>query len=344
MNNSLTGYGHDSWDMYDMYEIYIPNNYALMVELNFPIQNDLELFIRYQGTWGLSTVSSSYNDNPETGAATYSYGGQSLFIIVQTDRGSGEYTLDITMITPANEPGANPDDCGTGVDASDNIYTNPGGNTWLNGSTQIDANGDVDDVGGTCTAWISDQWDERDYYNVLVPPGKYLEWNVTWSSSASVYTYVYKCQVQTQPCSGANPAYYVSQPSSPYSGTSITMTHTSGLWVTNGGWLTLGVYTYSAEDITYTMDFNFLDLSNLVGGVQDDAGSGVDAGPGVSDAVHVNDYNNMTNEIHYSLRDGITEMWIQLTDLLSMYLQTMVMKFNYNTMVSHTMLVDTTHG
>ena len=296
MNNSLTGYGHDSWDMYDMYEIYIPNNYALMVELNFPIQNDLELFIRYQGTWGLSTVSSSYNDNPETGAATYSYGGQSLFIIVQTDRGSGEYTLDITMITPANEPGANPDDCGTGVDASDNIYTNPGGNTWLNGSTQIDANGDVDDVGGTCTAWISDQWDERDYYNVLVPPGKYLEWNVTWSSSASVYTYVYKCQVQTQPCSGANPAYYVSQPSSPYSGTSITMTHTSGLWVTNGGWLTLGVYTYSAEDITYTMDFNFLDLSNLVGGVQDDAGSGVDAGTSLSDAVHVNDYNNMTND------------------------------------------------
>ena len=296
MNNSLTGYGHDSWDMYDMYEIYIPTNYALMVELSFPVQNDLELFIRYQGTYGLSTVSSSYNDNPETGSAIYSYGGQSLYVIVQTDRGSGEYTLDITMITPANEPGANPDDCGTGVDASDNVYTNPGGNTWLNGSTQIDVNGDVDDVGGTCTGWISDQWDERDYYNVLVPPGKYLEWNITWSSDASVYTYVYKCQIQTQPCSGANPAYYVSQPSSPYSGSSITQSHTSGLWVTNGGWLTLGIYTYSAEDVTYTMDFNFLDLSNLVGGVQDDAGSGVDAGTSLSDAVHVNDYNNMTND------------------------------------------------
>ena len=296
MNNSLTGYGHDSWDMYDMYEIYIPNNYALMVELSFPEQNDLELFLRYQGTWGLSTIASSYNDNPEKVSAVYSYAGQSLFIIVQTDRGSGEYTLDITMITPANEPGANPDDCGTGVDASDNIYTNPGGNTWLNGSTQIDVNGDVDDVGGTCTAWISDQWDERDYYNVLVPPGKYLEWNVTWSSDASVYTYVYKCQIQTQPCSGANPAYYVSQPSSPYSGTSITQSHSSGLWATNGGWLTLGIYTYSAEDVTYTMDFNFLDLSNLVGGVQDDAGSGVDAGTSQSDAIHVNDYNNMTND------------------------------------------------
>ena len=65
------------------------------------------------------------------------------------------------------------------------------------------------------------------------------------------------------------------------------MSHTSGLWVTNGGWLTLGVYTYGAEDLTYTMDFNFLDLSNLVGGVQDDAGSGSDAGTSLSDAVHV---------------------------------------------------------
>ena len=298
VNNTITGYGHDSWDMYDMYEIYIPNNYALMVDLSFPEQNDLELFVRYQGTWGLSTVSSSYNDNPETGAAGYSYGGQSLYIIVQTDRGSGEYTLGVTMITPANEPGANPDDCGTGVDASDNLYTNPGGNTWLNGSTQIDANGDADDVGGTCTGWISDMWDEYDYYNVLVPPGKYLEWNVTWTSSASVYTYIYKCQVQTAPCglgTPYNPAYYVSQPSSPYSGTNVTQSHTSGLWATNGGWLTLGIYTYSADDLTYTMDFNFLDLSNLVGGVQDDAGSGLDAGTSQSDAIHVNDFNNVIN-------------------------------------------------
>ena len=296
MNNSITGYGHDSWDMYDMYEIYIPQNYALTVDLSFPEQNDLELFIRYQGTWGLSTVSSSYNYNPETGAADYSYGGQSLFVIVQTDRGSGDYTLDITMITPANEPGANPDDCGTGVDASDNIYTNPGGNTWLNGSTQIDANGDADDVGGTCTGWISDMWDERDYYNVLVPAGKYLSWNITWSSTMSVYTYIYKCQVQTAPCglgTPYNPAYYVSQPNT-YSGTDVTMSHISGLWVTQGGWLTLGIYTYSAQEITYTMDFQFLDLSDLEGGVQDDGNSGVDAGAGASDAVHLNDHNTPT--------------------------------------------------
>ena len=92
-------------------------------------------------TTSLYTACSSYNNNPETCSAPYSYGGQSLFIVVTTDRGSGEYTLDITMITPDNEPGANPDDCGSGVDASDNLYTHPGGNTCLNSSTQIDATG-----------------------------------------------------------------------------------------------------------------------------------------------------------------------------------------------------------
>ena len=297
MNNTLTGYGHDSYDMYDMYEIYIPQGYALTVDLSFPIQNDLELMIKYPSTYSttsLNTACSSYNDNPESCSAPYTYGGDYLYIVVTTDRGSGPYTMVVTMITPANEPGANPDDCGTGVDASDNVYTNPGGNTWLNSSTQIDANGDADDIGGTCTGWISDMWDERDYYNVLVPSGKYLEWNITWpSESASVYTYIYKCQIQTQPCGGTNGAYYVSQPSTYNSlaGNTPTISHMSGLWVTTGGWLTLGIYTYSAVDVTYTMDFAFLDLSGLEGGVQDDGNSGADAGSGLGDAVHLNDHN-----------------------------------------------------
>jgi hypothetical protein len=82
MNNTLTGYGHDSWDMYDMYEIYIPQGYALMVDLTFPIQNDLELMIKYpspSSTTSLYTACSSYSNNPESCSAPYSYGGQSLY-------------------------------------------------------------------------------------------------------------------------------------------------------------------------------------------------------------------------------------------------------------------------
>ncbi len=303
MNNSYSGYGHDSWDMYDMYEIFIPQGYALMVNLTFPVQNDLELYLMTPSTPGnnyLYTRCGSYNYNPETCSITYQYGGDNAYIKVMTDRGSGEYTLDITMITPDNEPGANPDDCGTGVDASDNIYTNPGGNTWLNNSNQIDANGDANDTGGICTGWISDNWDEWDYYNILVPSGKYLQMNVSWIPDGQyIYTYMYKCQVQTIPCSyPANGAYYVSQQSSNTGSTS----GISGLWVTTGGWLTLGIYTYGAVDITYTMDLQFLSLTDLVGGIQDDAGSGEDAGAGASDAIHVNTYNNVTanNTLEFS--------------------------------------------
>ena len=314
MNNSYTGYGHDSWDMYDMYEIFIPQGYALSVSLTFPVQNDLELALMTPSTPGntyLYTRCSSYNFNPETCSITYQYGGDNAYIKVTTDRGSGEYTLDITMITPDNEPGANPDDCGTGVDASDNIYSNPGGNTWLNNSNQIDANGDANDTGGICTGWISDLWDERDYYNILVPSGTYLQMNVSWiPDGQTIYTYMYKCQVQSIPCSyPANGAYFVSQA---YSNTGST-SGISGLWVTTGGWLTLGIYTYGAVDITYTMDLQFLSLSNLIGGIQNDAGSGLDAGSGAGDALHANNWNNVTanNTLEFS---GWNNPFVDTTD------------------------------
>ena len=143
-----------------------------------------------------------------------------------------------------------------------------------------------------CTGWKDNQWDPNDYYNILVPPGKYLSMNVTWTANGYyLYTYLYKCQVQTLPCGyPSNPAYFVSQE---YSNTGETNS-ISGLWVLTGGWLTIGIYGYGHMDFTYTMDLQFLPLSELEGGVQDDANSGTDAGPGAGDAVHVDDFNNWT--------------------------------------------------
>ena len=74
----------------------------------------------------------------------------------------------ITMVTDDNDPDPS-NDCGIGVDASDTMF--PGTweeMTWLNGSTQLDANGDADDTGGSCTAWIDREWDNSDHYAVLV--------------------------------------------------------------------------------------------------------------------------------------------------------------------------------
>ena len=217
MNQTFTGWAHDYWDRYDYYKVYMPNNYALQLNMTFPEQDWYYLGIYYPSATGYlysaCYVSYSSVQGFLSCSIDYSYGGQDVYIRVYQQTGGGEYTIDMTMITPDNEPGAPHNDCGSGVDASDNIYTNPGGNTWLNDSTQIDANGDANDTAGICTGWLDENWDPRDYYNILVPPGKYLSMNVSWPSDGQfIYTYMYKCQIQTLPCGyPSNPAYFVSQ-------------------------------------------------------------------------------------------------------------------------------------
>jgi hypothetical protein len=138
MNQSFTGWAHDSWDRYDHYEVYLPNNYALQIDLTHPEENWLYLYIMYLSPTGYMYsacyASSSTVQGEMSCSIGYTYGGQSVFIRVYDTMGGGEYNIDMTMITPDNEPGAPHNDCGSGVDASDNIYTNPGGNTWLNDS------------------------------------------------------------------------------------------------------------------------------------------------------------------------------------------------------------------
>ena len=309
MNNTLTGYGHDSWDTYDMYEIYIPEGYAMSAELTFPVENDLELYLKYASTpttTYLSTACSSLSSNPEVCGVDYSRGGQSLYIVVTTDKGSGDYTLEITMITIETQPGATYDDCGTGGDASNDLWTN-GGPTWLTNSTAINATGHPDDVGGTCTGWTDYTWDKYDAYNIYVPAGKYMWLNTTWDDDSQgpnsrLYTYILKCTSQTlNPATGicsSNSMTYIAQEWDNDGDASAS----SGLSLgPNGGWLTLQIYgyptlqSYGVENLVYTMNIEFDSLLNLDGGIQDDAGSGLDAGADELTAIHVNDFNIMTN-------------------------------------------------
>ena len=115
--------------------------------------------------------------------------------------------------------------------------------------------GDADDAGGSCTAWLDRDWDNFDYYAVLVPAGKYMQFNVTWTPQTTSPTStalrnldveVYKCQLQNQMCApGTNPAYYVSQQDS-NSGWS---NGSSGLWVTMvAGWQSTSVLDLPTQD------------------------------------------------------------------------------------------------
>jgi len=347
VNQTFEGYGHDSLDSYDFYKLYLPNNYAFQVCVEFPGQNDIDLGLFYlHPTYGyFYSIANSYNDNPECAWAQYDDAGQDIFIRVWTDRGSGDYEVTITLATPGLAPGDSQDDCGMaasvpGGDAADLVY--PGawsGHTFTNESTQadlnpLDANGDLrsDWDGGVCTGWISYTWDAYDMYSIAVPEGKYVsidyDMDLNGEGDSNVYHQVYMlmCQEQHMPCQfPANGAFFVQQD---FAWGMDEITQNSGLWpvgtlhnasgcntanpnpvcAANGwdatnsvadtaGWVYIYIWTCcsATDEHEYEMNISFHNLSDLEGGSQNDANSGMDAGPGASTAIHVNDYVNATN-------------------------------------------------
>ena len=302
MNQTFTGYGHDKYDMYDYYKVYLPSNYAMEVSVSFPVQNDIDLSVMYASASGyLYTASSSYNDNPEVAFGTYDYNDQDIYIRVMTDRGSGPYELSLSMYTPGLDPGTQQDDCGLGMDVDAPYYT--GGlqaNSWANESTQAGLNpaDPSNHTGGECMGWVDTAWDMYDLYHIPVPTGKYVTLNLSiLTEGAYGYAYMVMCQAQHLDCGPTNPMYYAG-PMCGYTTDLSDCESNSGLWPVgqddingNTGWISMMFYTYSAN-VSYSMDIQFHDLSELEGGDQNDGNSGRDAGPGEFTAVHVNDHLN----------------------------------------------------
>ena len=382
-NQTFDGWGHDSFDSADFYKMYLPNNYAFEVCVEFPEQNDIDLGLFYlHPTYGyFYSIANSYNDNPECGWAQYDDAGQDIYIRVLTDRGSGGYEVTITLATPGLAPGDSQDDCGMaasvpGGDAADLVY--PGawsGHTFTNESTQadlnpLDANGDLRESwdGGVCTGWISYTWDSYDMYSISVPEGHYVnidyDMDLEGEGDSSTYHAVYMlmCQEQHMPCQyPANGAFFVDT----VTGYGLDeISQNSGLWpvgtlhnasgcntanpnpicAANGwdatnsvadtaGWVYIYIWTCcsSAPDHEYEMNITFLPLSELEGGSQNDANSGMDAGPGPSTAVHVNDYVNATNNT--LSWNGWNKAGLDSTD-----------RFTFDVPANHGVNIDLSHG
>lgn len=320
MNMTFEGYGHDSFDSYDYYKIYMPNNYAMQVTVSFPDQNDLDVALLYLNPnfAFLSTISSSYNDNPEVISANYDYADQDIYLRVQTDRGSGNYEVEILMWTPGLDPGSTQDDCGTGMDMDAPYFaggTNGNDGSWANESTSAGLNPDdpSNHTGGVCEGWLDTGWDRYDVYHIPVPVGSYAVINLTvMTPSTYVYAYMTMCQVQHEDCSSTNPMYYAGPLCGYQTYEESACESNSGLWPVgqtniNGqnGWISMYIYTYSSN-VTYEMNISFPDLSELEGGVQNDANSGQDAGPGIFTAVHVNDHMN-ASQTNMLANDSVLE-------------------------------------
>ena len=236
MNQTFTGWGHDQWDEWDIYKIYVPNNYAMGVTVHFDEDKDADAFLSRVATWGFSSVSSSYGQSVAELSAGYTQGGQDLYLRIDHNLGGGEYEVEIEMWTTGLEPGGSQDDCGlavTGVpngDAADSVY--PGtwdGHTFINGSdagdfSPVDENGTMRSYweGGTCTGWLSQGWDTYDMYSIAVPEGHYVEINYDLfmdgedANDDNDYFAVYMlmCQQQHRACGAGAPyafngAYFV---------------------------------------------------------------------------------------------------------------------------------------
>jgi len=331
VNETYTSQGHDMKDRYDLYQIYVPENYGLHITVDAADYDDVDLYIKRLSNPTSTSMTNivydtGYGDKELWGQLDQ--GGQDQFIVIYYNVGGGSYTLDVEMMTEDNDP--NPqDDCGLGVDAGGSAYSwinggpNPAyGNTWMNASTQVDANGDADDVGGTCRGWISNDWDEYDWINILVPAGRYIMINATFNGgmqTSTVSMRLHMCPYSQYVCNSGggafgapnNPAYFASQEASgtPSSVTTsgVPLTINSALWPVGGAWTSFRISTLSANYVDYDLEIIFPSLSELPGGHQDDGGSGGDAGPFSNMAIHI-DPTNPDVIATDADGDGINEM------------------------------------
>ena len=178
MNGSYTASAHDVWDDMDQYEIYVPENYGMLVTLGYPTDTYMSLTLGDNASYD---VISEYDEGeyPQEAYSLFADGGDTFVITVEMLRGSGEYTIDIDMLWPNNT--LNPEnDCGTGFDF--NHFTRgpqaPWNTNWVNHSGMDDpTTSDIGPTGGTCTAWMDAAWDPEDNVRVSIPEDHFM--NVT---------------------------------------------------------------------------------------------------------------------------------------------------------------------
>ena len=299
-NNTYSASAHDVWDEVDQYEIYIPQNYALRVTLDYAPENYMSM------TMGLNASMdsiSAYDEGeyPQVANSLFSDGGNTIVISVEMMRGSGDYSMLVEMLWPENS--LNPtNDCGTGEDFSHTPWGSPGGSppmapwsqSWLNHTGMATANApSIGPTGGTCTAWVDYSWDDYDGVRISIPSGHFLNVTVTplgdleqeTMSWGTVYEdflaySLFACPQFTYSCS-ASEYYQVSGYGISYDqGEAYTIS--TGAAPLDGNYVMLNTYIGqfgsgpTTEDLTYEIQIDFKPFSELWFQTND-AGAGSDA-------------------------------------------------------------------
>ena len=299
-NNTYSASAHDVWDEVDQYEIYIPQNYALRVTLDYAPENYMSMTMGLNGSMG-SISAYDADEYPQVANSLFSDGGNTIVISIEMMRGSGDYSMMVEMLWPGNS--LNPtNDCGTGEDFSHTPWGTLGGSppmapwsqSWLNHTGMATANApSIGPTGGTCTAWVDYSWDDYDGVRISIPAGHFLNVTVTplgdleeeTMSWGTVYEdflaySLFACPQFTYSCSD-DEYYQVSAYGISYDqGESYTIS--TGAAPLDGNYVMLNTYIGqfgsgpTTEDLTYEIQLEFKPFSELWFPT-DDAGAGSDA-------------------------------------------------------------------
>jgi len=264
---NATYYGNLTSSDEDWYSIQMPNGTALAASLyGYSTSNDFDLYL-YDSS-GASIDYSWYADpNEEVTSNGTSIGGTTVRLWVDAFSGSGGYTLEIWIFTEPQGPPQ--DDAGTGGDAGDSSSTA----TYLSSSNQ------------TVSGWISETWDNQDWYNISIPAGHGIYASMTFPNGTSSNTQLALIE--------SSATFYInSDYSAPYGVTS------NGTNVA-GDSVFIRIITPSPGSSTgdegyYNLTISLFSTSGQPGSSQNDANSGGDAGDTLASALAINMTGNQS--------------------------------------------------
>ncbi len=285
-NYSYTGYLHDAWDSEDFYEIFVPENYGITVNVVSDVKNDIDLYSSFGNNLGGADPAG-----PITMVYNSVFGGSTETIRLKSVVGSGMYTMNVQMWTVDMGPDAGQDDAGTGGDAADHhldygasqwsLGGTPfadgtmadGSETWLNASMMNATGVPVD---ATVSGTINHVWDRTDAYRLAIPAGYYA--NITVSTEGGETTDTVSATI-FEPSSYSNPLTTGNEGIVSYItnfGADLE-SQTTHFNEGNFVWINIWSYTMVGDvDFDYDISVEWDDISNLPC-ADDDAGTCMDA-------------------------------------------------------------------
>lgn len=213
-NYTYTGYMHDAWDAEDVFEIFVPENYGITVNVYSDVRNDIDISSTFGNNNGgldpAGPITMGYN--PEVGGSTET-------ITLEMEVGSGMYDLVVEMWNVNDGPDTQQNDANTGGDAADHHLdygqttwalgginmadgaTADGQVTWLN-NTAFNATGVPIDV--VFSGMINHVWDRVDSYRLPIPTGYYAYVNVSSDGDDAVSTTMFTSPDYSSPWAPGN--------------------------------------------------------------------------------------------------------------------------------------------